>query len=339
MRVLVLGATGQLGSNLVRALLAKGDQVRVLVRSVQSGAQAIRHHLVLQGLNVERAHGDLCDAESLVRACEGAAVVYQAASYYPPFTIPIETAVNQALEETRNLLSAVKRASVERLVFTSTLTTIGFPSEPGMLADETCPFQSLYPNNPYLMAKAAMEEAVLDAARAGVPALVVNPTAFFGPYDSRPSSGTQILMIAKGLMPAYVDGRVNVIDVRDVAAGMIRAAERGRLGERYILGNWNTTQKELNELIARVAGVRAPLIPVPFPLARHGSQIGDWAFRTILRRPAPVPGFFVEMLKHMQHYDCSKAIRELDYPRNPVENAIRDALTWFRANGYLAPAK
>ena len=167
----------------------------------------------------------------------------------------------------------------------------------------------------------------------------MNPTAFFGPYDSKPTSGTQILMIARRLMPAYIQGPVNVIDVRDVAVGLIRAAERGRVGERYILGNWNTTQKELNKLIARVAGVMAPLVPVPFALARYGSKLGDWAFRTVLRKPAPVPGFFVEMLRHMQQYDCSKAVRELDYPRNPVEHAIRDALAWFRANGYLAPAK
>src|SRR5207249_12259397 len=167
--------------------------------------------------------------------------------------IPVETATAQALAETKNLLEAVRRASVERLVFTSTLTTIGFPTDPGRLADETCPFVSLYPDNPYLMSKVAMEKTVLEAARDGLPAVVVNPTAFFGPYDSKPNSGTQILMIARRQMPAYVQGLINVIDVRDVAAGLIKAAERGRVGERYILGNWNTTQKELNELIARMA--------------------------------------------------------------------------------------
>ncbi|MGH7255568.1 MAG: NAD-dependent epimerase/dehydratase family protein, partial [Nitrospirales bacterium] len=195
-----------------------------------------------------------------------------------------------------------------------------------------------YPDNPYLMAKAAMERAVLDSVKSGLPAVVVNPTAFFGPYDSKPTSGTQILMIARRQMPAYVAGAINVIDVRDVAEGMIRAAERGRIGERYLLGNWNTTQKELNALIARLAGVPAPIAPVPFVFARYGSKLMDWVFRTILRRPAPVPGFFVEVLRHMQHYDCSKAIRELDYPRRSVEDAIVDALAWFRQNGYLPPA-
>jgi len=329
MKALVLGATGQLGSNLVRALLVRGDQVRALVRPTSN-------LLALRGLDVERGEGDLNNFESLRHACDGVKIVYQAASYYPPHTIPVGTATAQALAETKNLLEAVRRASVERLVFISTLTTIGFPADRTRLADETCPFVPLYPDNPYLMSKAAMEKAVLEAAKEGLPAVVVNPTVFFGPYDSKPTSGTQILMIARRRMPVDVQGLVNVIDVRDVAAGLIKAAERGRVGERYILGNWNTTQKELNELIARVAGVMAPMVAVPFALARYGAKFGDWAFRTLLRSQAPVPGFFVEVLRHMQHYDCSKAIRELDYPRNPVEPAIRDALVWFRENGYLS---
>jgi len=327
MKVLVLGATGQLGSNLVRALLAKGHQVRALVRPASKAP-------TLRELPLKRVNGDLNDAESLVRACDGVQVVYHAAGYYPTETLPAKTAVTLALGETRKVLDAIRRASVERLVFASALTTIGFPS-PGRLADEECAFTPLFTENPYLMAKAAMEDEILKAALDGVPAVVVNPTAFFGPYDSKPSSGTQILMVARRQMPAYIDGPINVIDVRDVAEGMIRAAERGRNGERYILGNWNTTQKQLNALIARVAGVMAPLVPVPFALARYGSAVGEWVFKTVFRRPPPVPAFFVEALRHMQQYDCSKAIRELDYPRNPVEGAIRDALSWFRANGYL----
>ncbi len=328
MRVLVLGATGQLGSNLVRALLEQGDEVRALIRPAS-------HAWTLEGLPLDRAEGSLADPDSVLRACDGVQVVYHAAAYYPPHTIPVSAATGQALQETHHVLDAVRRASVDRLVFASTLTTIGSARQPDCLADETCPFSTPYTDNPYLMSKAAMEDAVMKGAREGLPAVVVNPCNFFGPFDSKPTSGMLILMIARRLMPGYIQGEVNVIDVRDVAVGMIRAAERGRVGERYILGNWNTTQKELNELIARMAGVMAPLFPAPFVLARHGSKLGDWAFRTILRRPAPVPGFFVEMLQHMQQYDCSKAIRELDYPRNPVEHAIRDALTWFRANGYL----
>ena len=177
MKTLVLGATGQLGANLVRALLAKGDQVRALVRSTSKT-------FTLDGLDIERVTGDLNDPDSLVRACDNVQVVYQTASYYPPATIPVEVAKAQALRETNNLLNAVRQAGVKRLVFTSTLTTIGFPKVPGQLANEDCPFTTSFPRNPYLIAKAAMEDRVLEAGQAGVPAVVVNPTAFFGPHDS-----------------------------------------------------------------------------------------------------------------------------------------------------------
>jgi dihydroflavonol-4-reductase len=329
-KVLVLGATGLLGSNLVRALLARGDEVRALIRASNPAS-------TLSGLAFERVNGDLNNAAAVARACRGVTVVYHAAGYYPPQTIPADAAVSVAMRQTRHMITALgnARPSIRKLVFVSSLTTIGPPHVPGSLADETCEFQTMYSDNPYLMAKQAMERAILDAAARGLPAVVVNPTCFYGPYDSKPTSGTQILMIAKRMMPAYVQGQTNVIDVRDVAVAMIKAADAGRVGERYIIGNWNTTHQEVNELIARVAGVMPPLARVPFSVARLGSKVGEWGFQTMLRRPAPVPSFFVEMLTHMQHYDCSKAVRELAYPRNPIEPAIQDALQWFRTNGYL----
>ncbi|MDX1410837.1 MAG: NAD-dependent epimerase/dehydratase family protein [Nitrospirales bacterium] len=328
MKVLVIGASGQLGSNLVRALLNRGDQVRGLTRPTSK-------MLTLEGLDFETVTGDLAEIDSVTRACRGVQIVYQTAGYYPTETIPVAKAKQQALAETKNLLHAVGQSSVERMVFASTLTTVGFPKVPGELATEECPFFTRFTNNPYLVAKAAMEDEVLAAARKGLPAVVVNPTAFFGPYDQRPTSGTQILMIAKRQMPGYVQGPVNVIDVRDVAEAMIRAAEVGRIGERYIVGHWNTNQKELNQLIAKVAGVPPPWVPVPFDLARVGSKVGEWASRKILHKPPPVPSFFVEVIKHMQHYDCSKALHALNYPRSSVEAAIQDSITWFRENGYI----
>ncbi len=145
MKTLVLGATGQLGSNLVRALVAKGDQVRVMVRPTSKT-------FTLDGLDIERVTGDLNDPDSLVRACEHVQVVYQTASYYPPATIPVEVAKAQALRETNNLLNAVRQTGVERLVFTSTLTTLVFPQVPGQLAIEGCPFTTSFPHLPYLIA-------------------------------------------------------------------------------------------------------------------------------------------------------------------------------------------
>ncbi|MDH4193021.1 MAG: NAD-dependent epimerase/dehydratase family protein [Nitrospirota bacterium] len=328
MKSLVIGGTGQLGANLVRALLAHGHQVRVLHRSSSNT-------FTIDGLDIERLVGDLNDGESLRRACDGMHVVYQAASYYPSATIPVEVAKGQALKETALLLEAVRAARIDRLVFTSTLTTVGFPKTAGHPANETCQFSTRYTNNPYLMAKAAMEDKILQSAQQGIPAVVVIPTEFFGPYDQRPTSGTHILMMAKGQIPVYIPGRVNVIDVRDVAVAMIRAAERGRVGERYLVGNRNTTQKDLNDLIAQVVGVAPPFIPIPFALARWGSKVGEWVACSLLRRAPYVPAYFVEMMAHMQHYDCSKAQRELDYPRNAIEGAIEDAVRWFRDNSYL----
>ena len=330
MKVLVLGATGQLGSNLIRALLDRGENVRALIRPSSPAT-------TLSGLDIERVRGDLNDPASIAQACRGMSVVYHAAGYYPTKNVAVEHAVAEALRQTDVLVRAVTRGthSVQKVVYASTLTTIGPPRMPGGLADENCEFRTMYGDNPYLMAKHAMERALLDATSRGMPTVVMNPTAFYGPYDSKPTSGMQILLIAKRMMPFYVQGPTNVIDVRDVAVGMINAAHKGRIGERYIVGNWNTTHQEMNEVIARLAGVMPPLFPVPFPLARLGLQVSEWTFQTLLRRPEPIPRFYVEMLPHMGHYDCSKALRELKYPRTPIERAIEDALAWFRTHEYL----
>ncbi len=328
MKALVLGGTGQLGANLVRTLLGQGHQVRVLYRSRNST-------ITLEGLDIEWVPGDLNVGESLRQACEGIEVVYHAAGYYPQETIPVDVAMGQALKETTMVLEAVRSARVQRLVYASTLTTVGLSKKTGYPANEDCQFSTRFTKNPYLMAKAAMEEKMLDAAKQGIPVVVVIPTQFFGPYDKRPTSGTQILMVAKRQMPLYLQGRVNCIDVRDVAVAMIRAAERGRVGERYVIGNWNGTQKELNDLIAHVTEVAPPMFPVPFWLARRGAKVGEWAWRNLLRRPPFLPAFFLEVMAHMQHYDCSKGLRELEYPQRSVMQALEDAVAWFEAHGYL----
>ena len=328
MNSLVIGGAGQLGSNLARVLLDHGHSVRIFHRRSSKT-------MSIEGLPVERVEGDLNDGASIRRACKGVQVVYHAAGYYPTSTIPVDEAKGQALKETHMLLEAVRSAGNERLVYASTLTTIGRARNPGHLANESRPFSTRYTKNPYLMAKAAMETTILESAAQGVPAVVVIPTVFFGPYDQRPTSGTQILLIAQRRLPVYVPGLVNVIDVRDVAVAMMRAAERGKIGERYVVGNWNTTQGELNQLIADIAGVAPPVIPAPLSVARVGAKTGEWICRRVLRRASPLPACMVEVLAHMQHYDCTKAFRELEYPRSSVDKALEDALGWFRDNGYL----
>ena len=327
MKSLVIGETGQLGANLVRILLDHGHAVRVLHRPTS-------RTFTLQGLDVERVEGDLNDGASLRRACEGMQVVYHAAGYYPDAKTAVDEAKGQALKETQLLLEAVRDAGNERMIYASSLSTIGFPNQANQLANETCVFFTRFTKNPYLMAKAAMEEKVLLAARQGIPTVVVVPTEFFGPYDQRPTSGTQILMIAKGRMPVYLSGTLNVIDVRDVAVAMMRAAERGRLGERYIVGHWNTSHLELYLLMADILGVSPPRLAVPFWLARKGAKAGEWV-ACVRGKPTEFSTMFLEVMAHMQHYDCSKALRELDYPRRSVVTALEDAVRWFRDNAYL----
>jgi dihydroflavonol-4-reductase len=328
MKVLVLGATGLLGSNLIRALLHKGYEVRAFIRKTSN-------RIGIAGLPVEVAEGDLLDRDSIVRALKGCEALAHAGPYYPTRTIPVQEAVERGLADVRNVMQSARRAGLKRIVYTSPLTTIGPPPRPGMLANEECVFKTRYPRNPYLMAKAAMEDEVRRQAQDGLPVVIVNPTKFFGPYDSHPSSGTQIIMIAKRLMPAYIEGCTNVIDVRDVAAGMVEALERGRIGERYILGHLNTHESELNRMIADALGISPPRIRMPFLAARWGSKVAEWGFTHILHRPPLVPAFFVEVMSEFRHYDSSKAIRELGLPQSPVEGAIRDAVQWFRQNGYL----
>jgi dihydroflavonol-4-reductase len=328
-KALVLGSTGQLGANLVRALLQKGYQVKAFKRKTSKT-------IGIESLPIEMVDGDLMDRDSIAAALKECQLLFHAGPYYPSQTVPVEAASEKGLMDIRNVMEAAKQARVERIVYTSTLTTIGPPPKQGMLANEQCVFKTRFPKNPYIMSKAVMEDEVRRYAKEGLPVVIVNPTAFFGPYDTYLSSGTLILMIARGRMPAYIEGRTNVIDVRDVAMGMVLALERGRPGERYILGHLNTTQSEMNRMIAEAVGVSSPRFATPFELARWGSKMGEWVFARVLRKPFPAPSFFVEMIAQFQHYDCSRAVRELGLPQNPVKNAFQDAVQWYWEHGYLS---
>ncbi len=328
MRVLVLGATGFLGANVIRALLEKRYDVRAFHRpnSVTLG---------IDGLPGETALGDFDDRDSLLKAMQGCEAVIHAGAYYPTGPIPVNRAIQRGVSQLRSVMESALQSGVHRLVYGSSLTTIGPPTH-GDLADERCSFQTRYSRNPYLMSKAAMEEEVRQYVQhRKLPAVIAVPTVLIGPYDVKPSSGKQILLIAKRRLPFYIEGKMNLVDVRDVARGMVDLLERGRIGERYILGGVNTTGKEFNRQVARQAGVRPPLLPMPFFISHWGSKAGDILFAKLLRRDPPVPGFFVEVLREMHHYDITKARKELGYKPGPIEPAIRDALQWFRTHHYL----
>jgi Nucleoside-diphosphate-sugar epimerases len=314
MKALVLGATGFLGSHVVRALLARGLLVRVLRRE-HSDTRAI------DGLDVETAIGDLRDAESVARAVRGCCWVFHIAGYYPIIALDRAKAIADGMVTMTNVLRAC--CDVERFVYTSSLSTIG-PA--GTEASPYLPRKSAY-----YQAKFAMEQAALAS---GLPVVVVNPTYCIGECDVKPTSGILILNLLRGHR-TYVDAPTNAVDVRDVAVGHILACEKGRICERYLLGNWNTSFGEVLRVAAEIAGVPGPTVRLPVRPLFWLAVASEWYASKFTKHPPRLPLTGVHLLAWSQHFDSSKAIRELRLPQNPIPDAIRRTIEWFRANGYV----
>lgn len=327
-KALVLGATGFIGGNLVRELLARGHEVR-----------AFRRHrgraLALEGLRVEEAFGDIRNRESVEEALAGCDVLFHAAGYYPTSGLDLAGALREGAQSVRSVLEAARRAGLARLVYTSSLSTIGRPDSPGRLADETDFYVPGTAGHPYPEAKYVMEQEAYRYIAWGLPVVVVCPTAVFGPGDVRPTSGAATLAVAQGKLPFYVRGQINAVDVRDVAAAQVAAAERGRPGERYILGGWNVTVGELIRAMAEAAGVRPPTRAVPGRLAYSLAQIAERAGHLVPGNPARYLTTGIQQVLMGQHLDGSKAERELGMTRRPLADTFRDSIGWFRSHGYL----
>lgn len=315
MRALVTGATGFVGSAVVRELLADGVEVRALVRA--------RSPLVnLEGLEVERVQGDLDDLASLRRALLGCDVVYHVAAFYSNRPEDAARLYQVNVEGTARLLVAARASGVSRFVHTSTIGTIGRPTGGGP-ATEDCGWPDLKSASHYARSKVQAEENALAAARDGFPVVVVNPCAPIGARDRGPSStGARILAVLRGQVPPYLREGINFVAVRDVARGHLLAAERGRTGERYILGHaqGNLGLEAFVRLVARVGGIPAPRIRSRNPLTRlrqalHPANRG-W-------QPSGLTA------------DPSKAIRELGLPQTPLEEALAEAIAWFREYRYV----
>src|SRR5574337_69982 len=256
MTTLVTGASGFLGSHVARQLVARGERVRVLLRP-SSQARAI------EGLGVELAHGDLRDAASLVRALEGVRRVYHVAADYRLWARDPREIYESNVAGTRNLLEAARRAGVERFIYTSTVATVAVP-RPGALPNEDTTASLGEMIGHYKRSKFLAEQEAFRAATDGLPVVIVNPTTPVGPGDWKPTpTGRVILDFLNGRMPGYVDTGLNLVPVEDAAAGHLLAAERGRVGERYILGGRNLTLKEILDVLAGIAGRPAPRVRVP----------------------------------------------------------------------------
>ena len=328
MKTLVTGATGFLGRHVARQLSERGESVRVLARA-SSDTRA------LEGFRSERVTGDLRDAASLDRALEGVTHVYHVAADYRLWARDPREIYESNVSGTQNLLDAARRAGVEKFVYTSTVATIAVPRD-GDLPSERTESSVDEMIGHYKRSKFQAEQSALRAAESGLPVVIVNPTTPVGPGDWKPTpTGKIILDFLKGRMPGYVDTGLNFVPVEDCARGHLLAAERGRTGERYILGGSNLTLKQLLDMLAAVSGRSAPRWKFPHALAYVAGCV-DMAVSKALGREPRIPLDGVRMARHKMFVDSSKAGRELGFTSGPLEAALERAVAWYESNGYIA---
>ncbi len=324
---LVTGGTGFVGAHVVRALVARGRDVRCLVRPGSSRSN-------LEGLFVEIVSGDVTDAPSVARAVAGCRVVYHCAADYR-LDAPHPAALFAAnVGGTENVLRAAADAGAERIVYTSSVGALGLRKD-GSPADEETPLDPSTLVGAYKRSKYAAERAAMAAALAGAPVVVVNPSTPVGELDVKPTpTGRMIVDFCNRRMPAYVDTGLNVVDVRDVAEGHVLAAERGRVGERYILGNRNMTLREILEALSKITGVAVPRLRLPhwIPLVAATAERG---LSRLQGRPPAISLDGVRMSRHRMFFDSGKARRELGLASGPVESALARAVAWFRDHGLI----
>ena len=316
---LVTGASGFLGWHVARLLLERGNRVRALVRP---GSR-------VDGLAVETVTGDLRDRASLERAVSGCAAVFHVAADYRLWAKDPGELYRSNVDGTRNLLAAAQRAGVGRVVYTSTVGCIGIPH--GGIGDETTPVALDDMAGDYKRSKFLAEQAALEFAHGGLPVVIVNPTAPVGDHDVKPTpTGKIVLDFLNGEMPAFIDTGLNVVDVRDTAAGHLLAWERGRVGERYILGSENLTLAQILQKLAAITGRKAPSMRLPYAVAYcAGACSTAWAELT--GTPPRVPMDAVRMARKKMWVTHEKARRELGFEPGPAEAALRRAVEWFRA--------
>ena len=327
MKALVTGATGFIGGNLVRELLECGHRVRALVRE-----RSDRRNLA--GLDVDEVVGDLRDPVSLQRALDGCEVLFHVAAAYTLWTPDPKLVYETNVAGTRNLLAAALAKGIERVVYTSTESSIGIRRRGDLGTEEsTADFHDL--PGAYKKSKGMAEKVALEMHREGLPVVVVNPTTPIGPGDVKPTPTGQIIVdFLNGRMPAYVDAGLNLVDVGDVVKGHILALERGRVGERYILGNRNITFREILGLLGQITGRRAPSLRVPLWMALLAAYVDEMIVSRAMGKPPRVPLAGVRAARKYRYFNCSKSIRELGLPQTPIENALERAVRWFRQNGY-----
>jgi dihydroflavonol-4-reductase len=319
------GGTGFVGANLARLLLAEGWRVRALARPGSDRRN-------LDGLPLEIVEGDLGDAD-LAAKIGAADAAFHVAAHYSLFRKDADTLIRSNVEGTRNVLAAARAAGVGRTVYTSSVAAIGVKA--GGVADETyqSPPEALI--GAYKRSKFLAEREAVAAAAAGQDVVIVNPTTPIGPWDRKPTpTGDIFVRFLTGNMPVIVETGLNFVDVGDVARGHLLAYEKGRSGERYILGGENLPLRHLLERVGAEVGRNAPTVALPQWLPLAVAWIDESLLGRFGRTPTiPIDG--VRMSQESMYYDTSKARIQLGYAPGPIDGAIRDAIRWFADNGYL----
>jgi dihydroflavonol-4-reductase len=326
MTTLVTGAAGFLGSHVTRQLVARGEDVRVLLRASSSNR-------AISDLPLEYVTGDLRDAASLERAMKGVQRVFHVAADYRLWAKRKQDIYDSNVGGTKNLLAAAKAAGVTQLIYTSTVATIAVdrPELPNELTDAR--LEEMVGH--YKRSKWMAEQEALKAVKEGLPVIVAMPTTPVGPWDWKPTpTGKIILDFLNGKMPGYVETGLNFVGVEECAAGHLLVAEKGKTGERYLLGAENLTLKEMLDLLAKITGLPAPGMKIP-----HGVALGvayvESAFSRLVGKEPQIPVEGVKIAQHKMFVDCSRARRELGFQPGPVSAALERAVRWYQTNGYV----
>ena len=331
MRVLVTGATGFVGGNLARKLWGNGYEVRALARR---GSNT----LTMEGTGIQPVEGDILERESLARAMDGCEAVFHCAAAYTFWSRDPQGVRRANVQGTVNVLECAEAAGVDRIVYTSTVSTIGIPKD-GSLGDESTQLSRRALHGHYKQSKFDAEQEALKLAGEGVPVVVVNPTAPVGPWDVKPTpTGRIILDFLRRRIPAYLGTGMNLVDVDDVSAGHILALEKGKIGERYILGNRNLTLKEIFEILSDMTGMPAPRVRLPYWLVVGAGYAEQAIVGGLLRKEPHIPVEGVLASRKPAWVSSERAITELGMPQSPVEGALERAAGWFAAHGYVERA-
>jgi dihydroflavonol-4-reductase len=330
MPTLVTGASGFLGSHVARQLVARGEKVRVLLR-------ASSNNRAIADLPLEYVTGDLRDSASLSRALDGINRVFHVAADYRLWAKRKQDIYDSNVGGTKNLLDAAKRSGVTQFIYTSTVATIAVdrPELPNEFTDAKLDEMVGH----YKRSKWQAEREVLDAAKNGFPAIIAMPTTPVGPWDWKPTpTGKIILDFLNGKIPGYVVTGLNFVGVEECAAGHLLIADKGKIGERYLLGAENLTLKELLDALAKITGLPAPKLKIPHGLALGVAYL-ETAFSRLLGREPQIPVEGVKIAQHMMFVNATRAQKELGFEPGSVSAALERAVRWYGANGYVSPRR